>query len=658
MAVSSKFARFCGPLAPAVFFMLESLVVLSLFRVAFVVWLWPRVVQVEGVWPVLAYGLRFDLLIVCFVIALPVVCSLLLSDFPVLQFYYRRLEAVFFSFWFGVFVYMETATPSYINQYDSRPGRIFFEYLNRPVEVFGTLWASYKLQLILGLILLVLAVVFSLKSLLLLADEENYWRLRWRLLALPLCAALIFLGARSSLDHRPANLSTAAFSNDQLVNRLGVNSTYSLLYAIQNIANEGRAERIYQKMPVAEMFSGMRNYMNLPETAFPQAEIPTYHRQDPQQQLARPRNVVIILEESLGADFVGSLGGDPWTPELDQLRHKGIWFENLYATGTRSVRGIEAVTTGLLPSPGRSVVKLGLSQQKFFTLAQLFKPMGYKSSFIYGGESNFDNMRGFFLGNGFDQVIDQNDYVAPRFTGTWGVSDEDLFTRADQEFRQRGDQPFFALIFTSSNHPPYDIPQGIVKDEEQHSILENAVRYSDYALGRFIELAQKSDYWQNTLFLVVADHVDKTGGQSLVEVSKFHIPALILGAGIQPQVYRKVASQADLPTTLLGLLGKTTWHPMPGRDLLQVAAEDPGRAVMQSGLNHATMFGDQVIIHQPHLPPKQFRYAQGKFLPEKLDPKFAAEATAVALWPSYAYFNQQYRLPENAPGALALTPQN
>lgn len=149
---------------------------------------------------------------------------------------------------------------------------------------------------------------------------------------------------------------------------------------------------------------------------------------------------------------------------------------------------------------------------------------------------------------------------------------------------------------------------------------------------------------------MVADHPDKVYGQLLVPINKFQIPGLILGADVKSQVYTKIASQSDLPTTLLGLAGRPSWHPMVGRDLLQVAADDPGRATMQFGLNHATMFGDQVVIHQPHLPPEQFQYADKKLLPVALDPELAAQATALALWPSYAYFNHQYRLPpENSP---------
>lgn len=647
MSASSKFARYCGPLAPTIFFILESLVVFSLFRIAFIAWLWTRVEAVDGLWPVLGYGLRFDILISCFIIALPVVLSLLLPDLPRIQRGYRCLEAAWFSLWLGIFVYMETATPSYINQYDSRPGRIFYEYLNHPKEVFSTLWADYKLQLVIGLLLFTLAFLFSLKTQLRISDHLHPWRWHWRLLMVPLCGALIFLGARSSLDHRPANISTAAFSNDQLVNRLGVNSTYSLFYALTNISNEGHAEQLYQKMDSTTILAQIRQQVGIAPQTFSSKSVPTLHHQVPTKQRQRPLNIVIILEESLGAEFVASLNGKDWTPQLDKLSEQGLWLSRLYATGTRSVRGIEAVISGFPPSPGRSVVKLGLAQQHFFTLAQLLKKRGYTSSFIYGGESNFDNMRGFFLGNGFDRVIDQKDYSNPQFIGTWGVSDEDLFARADQEFRAAGDQPFLSLVFTSSNHEPYDIPQGIVKKGTgQNARFEEAVRYADYALGKFFEQARQSPYWDNTLFLVVADHDKRVFGNKLVPIEKFHIPGLFIGPGVAAKQIDKIASQIDLPVTLLSLAGIEADHPMIGRDLTQLTAKDPGLAIMQFGLNHATMVGDQVIIHQPHLLPRQFRYANGKLLPETLDPVFAEDATALALWPSAAYFQQQYRLPK------------
>lgn len=125
-------------------------------------------------------------------------------------------------------------------------------------------------------------------------------------------------------------------------------------------------------------------------------EIPTLIEQKATVRRERPLNLVIILEESLGATFVESLGGVPVTPELEKLKQEGWWFEQLYATGTRSVRGIEAVTTGFMPTPAQAVVKLALAQRNFATLASILDGAGYESEFIYGGEGHFDNMRGFF----------------------------------------------------------------------------------------------------------------------------------------------------------------------------------------------------------------------------------------------------------------------
>jgi len=222
---------------------------------------------------------------------------------------------------------------------------------------------------------------------------------------------------------------------------------------------------------------------------------PTLHYQKATQARDKPLNLVIVLEESLGADTVGSLGGWDITPELDKLANQGIWLERLYATGTRSVRGIEAIISGFTPTPMVSVVKLADTQTNFFTLASLLKKQGYRSSFIYGGEAHFDNMRRFLLNNGFQTVIDQDDYDQPVFASAWGVSDEDLFNRAHEELSKAGQQPFFSLIFTSSNHEPFEIPPGRVGPEDDpEGTRKTAIKYADYAMGRFLDKARASAY--------------------------------------------------------------------------------------------------------------------------------------------------------------------
>ena len=189
---------------------------------------------------------------------------------------------------------------------------------------------------------------------------------------------------------------------------------------------------------------------------------------------------------------------------------------------------------------------------------------GYRSEFVYGGESHFDNMRGFFTGNGFQKVVDRRD-MKPVFEGSWGASDEDLFDKSLERLKtlHAANKPFFTLIFSSSNHEPFEFPDGkIALHEQPKQTVNNAVKYADFALGKFIRAAKQQDYWRDTVFLIVADHDNRVYGDSLVPVHKFHIPGLILGADIEPKRIKPFASQIDLGPTLLSLRARLS----PGRE--------------------------------------------------------------------------------------------
>jgi phosphoglycerol transferase MdoB-like AlkP superfamily enzyme len=354
---------------------------------------------------------------------------------------------------------------------------------------------------------------------------------------------------------------------------------------------------------------------------------------------------VIILEESLGAEYVGCLGGLPLTPRLDRLSKEGLLFTNLYATGTRTVRGIEATVCGFLPTPGSSVVKLGLSQQRFFTLADLLQQRGYATEFIYGGDSQFDNMRSFFLGNGFQKVYDLKTFNNPVFEGTWGVSDEDLFNKANKVFKSHGDSPFFALLLSTSNHDPFEFPnKRIALYEKPKMTRHNAMKYADYALGQFFDMARKERYYEKTVFLVIADHSTRLRGQDLVPIHTFHIPGLIIGPNVKPERYTKVASQIDMAPTLLDLMGINARTPLIGRPLLSMPDDIAGRAVMQYGSTHAFMVDDKVIIQRPKMKPVQAIYKQGTLTSTTVDPDLVKDALAHALLPGYLYRKQLYCL--------------
>jgi phosphoglycerol transferase MdoB-like AlkP superfamily enzyme len=301
--------------------------------------------------------------------------------------------------------------------------------------------------------------------------------------------------------------------------------------------------------------------------------------------------------------------------------------------------------SGFLPTPSTSVVKLGLAQGGFFTLADLLRRHGYATDFFYGGASNFDNMRGFFLNNGFSRVIDEDEFTNPVFRGVWGVSDEDLVTRAHETFVAHGDAPFFALLLSTSNHQPFEYPAGRIAKIDGEQPLHGAIRYADYAIGELFRLAKQADYFERTVFLVLADHDTRVYGADLVPIEKFHIPAFVIGPGVTPARVDMLASQVDLPPTVLGLLGLETEHPMTGRDLMRVPPGTPGHAIMQYDLTHAYRVGDQVVVHQPYLPARQFAVTASGLRRETLDPELAREALAHVQVPADLYRERRYRLP-------------
>ncbi len=643
----SVFVKVLAQLRPVLWYFVAGLVLLSAARLGLVLWKFDDVTQANGWASVLLQGVRVDVATLCLLLG-PLAIALLLLPA-------RRLVHVVASLWLAtciaVLVFLELATPGFMGEYGLRPNRLFIEYLIYPREVLSTLWEGRPLQLLLGP--LAVAAVWWLG-----------WKRARRLFASPapitpwvvraIAAVLVLLasamGVRSTLGHRPLNPAMVAFSANPLVNQLPLNSFYSLSTAARQwLKQEDSAMDVYGALPEEDVVAAVRAASGLPETAFSDPAIPTLASRTP-SYTGKPKNVVIVLEESLGAQFIGHLGGKPLSPNIDQLSEHAWTFTRMYATGTRSVRGIEAVVAGFSPTPAQAVVKQPESQRGFYTLAQTFRRRGYDTTFYYGGESHFDNMRGFFFGNGFDRVIEQKDYVDPVFTGSWGVSDEDLFARADEEFRRMhaAGKPFFGLVFSSSNHDPFEFPDGrIALYEQPKQTRNNAAKYADYAVGEFFRRAMASGYWKDTVFLVVADHDSRVFGKDLVPIDNFHIPAMILGGDVEPRHDDRIASQIDLGPTLLSLAGIDDATPMNGRDMSNPALQGPGRALMQYDGNFAWMQGDDVVVLQPQKPPQQYRYegASKRLRPATLNPALAKTAHEQALWGSLAYRNHWFRLP-------------
>ena len=617
---------------------LFGLIFFSLSRLVLIFWQIDAVNVTGKLLNIILQGIRVDIIQLGLMFLIP----LLIFPLSFINHQTKNIYSSFLSFWiivgFVILFIIEACSITFINEYNTRPNVLFLEYLKYPREVFEMLFKGFTLDTI----LVVGSVLLVSKLVILVFQKQNQIEYKFiHLVIWPIILILMLISIRSSFGHRPANPAMFAITDNAMVNSLVLNSPYSVFYAAYSMKHEASASKVYGKMDVDKIYSLTSQYGP--------AEYPTQKTITPSYQ-GKPKNIVILLQESLGATFVESLGGVPVTPNLEKLKSEGIWFSQLYATGTRSVRGIEAVISGFPPTPAQSTVKLPLSQSNFFTLASLLNEKNYETSFIYGGEAHFDNMRSFFTGNGFKKIIEQKDFTNPIFKGSWGVSDQDLYQKAHEEFLEshNQNQPFFSLVFTSSNHAPFEFPAGAIDLYEQPQATEkNAVKYADYALGEFIKKAKQSNYWEDTIFLIVADHDIRPRGDFLIPIKNFHIPGLIVGGGIEPKVISSITSQIDLPVTVLSLAGIHAKHPMVGQDMSAIDKSYIGRAIMQYYDNFAWMEQDELFVLQPN---QEIFYGKYDFLNNKIIPVDRANINydkqlAHALLPSILYSQKLYRLP-------------
>ncbi|MCW8930404.1 MAG: LTA synthase family protein [Gammaproteobacteria bacterium] len=594
-------------------------------------------------WLSFLYGLRMDAIIACATLIIPVV---LLTLFPrQAKKFVSTFLTGYFLIAFLLFIYIECATLPFFAEYDVRPNFLFVEYLVYPKEVFNMIFSAYKLEMFIALILLSASAYFYLKN----KQFHNFGHLfethyvtRF-ILFFPL-VVILTLGIRSSFGHRPANISDAMYSSHRIVNEITKNSFYSVAYAIYRNAIYGNKKLdVYGEMDIKDAMTRVSEELNI--TLSENHGSPFSREEKTHFPGTKPKNLVIILQESLGSQFVEVIGGKPGiTPNINRLSQEGILFTNLFSNGTRSIRGIAGSVSGIFSVPGKGVIKRNKSQTDFFTIASLLKPLGYYSQFIYGGESNFDNMRGWFLGNGFDEVIEQSNFINPEYTGTWGVSDGDMVDRAHQEFKKLSEkqQPFVAVMFSTSNHSPFDFPPGKIKliDGIPEKNELNAIKYADFAIGQFIEQAKKEDYYNETVFVIVADHNIRVRGSDMLPVSLYHIPALILGGGITPLKVDRLTTQPDVLATALDLTGQNLTYPILGRSIFSDKKKD--LSLMQFNDTFAFRVGDKVTVLRPEKEALTYIYKNTKMIPIEHDEELEKNALAFILTMNHLYEERLY----------------
>ena len=527
-------------------------------------------------------GLRFDVVIACYGIAL----AFILMHIPCKV--AKPLGKYSMLFAFSLFLFMLITEIGFFEEYRTRLDYTYFEYFDKPEIVLPMLWQGYPIFKYLTFIALFLLSYLGILHLI----EKKLLRLfvqhksRWfpRLGYTVACGGLIFLGARGSIGIGPLNWGAAYFSQYTFANQLALNGIYALIRSLKYEIENNQADHLLNFYPINQALADVKQHVKMEGETFINAQFPLERTRAFQKQNA-PYNVVIILMESFAAEQVGGLGGKTQiTPEFDALAREGILFDNFYSTGVRTNRAIPSTFCGFPNLPGTSVMKRSEGQQYFHSLPTILKPYSYTSLFVYGGDLEFDNMEGFLRIIGFEHFIDENCYDRSQFLTKWGATDEQVFTKANEEFRKLP-EPFLGAILTLSNHAPYLVPESADFERVDASLKDakmfNAFKYSDYALGQFFRCARQDAYFQNTIFIILGDHGHAyQGGKYALNLERFKVPLLLYAPGIlAPARKYVVSSQIDILPTIMGLLHLDHLHASFGRDLLNLDV-DEGFAIL------------------------------------------------------------------------------
>ncbi|HMU95751.1 MAG TPA: LTA synthase family protein [Elusimicrobiota bacterium] len=593
-------------------------------------------------------GVRLDV-VMALVFSLPwaILFSILPDRTRAGRWFPRALSVAWFAFLFA-FLFVAALEVAFFDEFDARFNSIAVDYLIYPTEVAGNIWQSYP---VVRVVLAVGALAWAIHRA--TARFFTAWAGRaagGRKRGLGVGAMALLLAAAILLAPPVA----AEISVNRVQNEIAGNGPAAFFYAFWS--NDLPYDHYYRTIPKDEAAQRVRRLLadSEAETVSGGVAGPLDRREWERGALDRP-NFVVLIEESFGANFTGVLGRHPenLTPCFDRLAAGGILFTNFYATGSRTVRGLEAILCGFPPVPGESIVKRHRSE-KVYSFARALKDQGYETLFVYGGRGIFDNMRPFLRANGFDRFIEQKDFARPTFTTAWGVCDEDIFDRALEEFdaQHATGRRFFAAVLSVSNHKPYTYPAGRIDLDPQRRRREHAVKYADYALGRFFDKARGRPFFKNTVFVVIGDHGARVYGADFIPIRSYEVPFLIYAPGmLKPKKVDVLGSSLDIAPTLMGLTNMHYQSVFFGRDLWDV---DPATsyALMQHDRDVGILREGRLAVLGLHRTARVFKYDRAsKFFSASLplgpeETELVRDGVALYQTAYDLYQNRRYHVPD------------
>lgn len=482
---------------------------------------------------------------------------------------------------------------TFFDEFGTRYNFIAIDYLIYTTEVIRNIRESYPVNGILAALFLLNIGIFILVK-----KRLNRSFASTSTLGKRLRAGLIF-AILPVMSYLCVDLSLTDISPNNYADELAGNGIYNLVAAFRN--NELDYNRFYVSKDDKLVLARLRGLLTEKNNHLASSDTRDITRIIQHAGQERHPNIIVIVEESLSAEYLGAFGNTKrLTPNLDKLADESLFFTHLYATGTRTVRGLEAITLSIPPLPGTSIVKRP-DNENFFSWGSVMKAKGYDNKFIYAGHGYFDNMNYFFANNGF-ATVDRLNFAKDEvtFSNAWGVCDEDLFgkviSEADKSHKDR--RPFFSMVMTTSNHRPFTYPDGKI-DIPSKAGRDGGVKYADYAIGRLLAEARKHPWFDDTVFVIVADHCAGSARKIALPVKNYEIPLFIYAPGlVKPQKIDKMLSQIDIAPTVLGLLNFSYTTRFAGKNIMNMA-DGEERAFISTYQKLGFIKGDKLLVLGP-----------------------------------------------------------
>jgi phosphoglycerol transferase MdoB-like AlkP superfamily enzyme len=585
-------------------------------------------------------GLLYDLIVSSF-FAIPVAlyCWLMKDSF-----YRKKWQRIplFILFFIITLILVLNAGSEIVfwDEFNVRYNFIAVDYLIYTTEVLNNIWESYNIPLIAGAVLAVtIGILFLVRKKI---TDSQLVSMRFGKRSVFFFLFLIIPAAGYFLVNNRFKNTT----NNNYVNELGGNGIYEFGTAFWN--NEIDYNRFYATRNDTANFKILREMLQAPNATFT-ADPLSIERVIKNDSPEHKWNVVLISVESFSGDYLAHFGNkENIAPFLDSLIPHSLFFENFYASGTRTVRGLEALSLAIPPTPGQSIVRRP-DNGDMFTIGNVLKEKGYDVNYIYGGNAFFDNMGKFFGGNGY-AVLDKRDIPDSliNHVTAWGVDDEGVFNymlqQCDDSYKKG--KLFFNHMMTVSNHRPYTYPDGRIDIPSSSQSVQGGVKYTDYAINKFLKDAQQKPWFNHTVFVIVSDHCSKSAGKTDLPVTRYHIPCYIYApALIKPAMEKRLTSQIDLAPTVLGLMNINYTSRFLGYDIYKVPAER-ARVFISTYQDMGYLSNGKLVILSPQQKVAQFipDFSTGAASKTALNDSLVNEAIAWYQGANYLYKFKKYKI--------------